>query len=203
MSKPPSAPTLTTERSLWDKGHTFVCGLDEAGRGCLAGPVIAAAVIMPKDVQLDGVNDSKRVGPQKRETLAKQIRRKAIAFAIGTCTPEEIDRLNILHAAMEAMRRAAHALSTAPDYLLVDGNRCFPEPPWPYQTLVGGDLRCHSIAAASILAKTERDRRMRSLHEQFPVYSWNTNVGYPTPEHYRALNQHGPTPHHRNSFRLA
>ncbi len=196
-------PTLTIETTLWQKGHRHICGLDEAGRGCLAGPVVAAAVVMPPGLRIEGVNDSKCVGRARREELAGRIREEALAFAVGACSPALIDEINILHAAMEAMRRATDLLALGPDYLLVDGNHCFPEPRRPFSTIIGGDRRSHSIAAASILAKTERDRQMRTLHNEHPHYGWITNVGYPTREHYRALREHGPTIHHRRSFRLA
>jgi ribonuclease HII len=165
--------------------------------------VVAAAVIFPRDVLLPGVNDSKKIPAVKRERLAVQIRESALAVGVGICSPEEIDRLNILWAAMEAMRRAAQHLSPAPDYLLIDGNRCFPDSVWPYDTLVKGDSRSFTIAAASIIAKTVRDAFMRDMHAAYPMYGWDSNVGYPTARHYEALARHGPTPFHRRSFRLA
>ncbi len=179
-----------------------MAGLDEAGRGCLAGPVVAAAVIFPPDVIVPGVADSKTLAPARREVLLEEINRDALAVGIGRCSPQEVDELNILHAAMEAMRRAAAVCFPTPDYLLIDGNRCFPDPAWPYDTVVKGDQKCHAIAAASIVAKVTRDRLMRALHAEHPQYSWNTNVGYPTRAHYDALDKHGPTCHHRRSFRL-
>ncbi len=123
-------------------------------------------------------------------------------MGVGFCSPTEIDELNILWAAMEAMRRAVSNLAEQPDFLLIDGNRVFPDSPWPYETLVKGDARSFTIAAASIIAKTVRDQMMESLHEQYPVYGWNANMGYPTKKHYEALAQHGPTPLHRQSFKL-
>ena len=163
---------------------------------------MAAAVIFPRDVLLPGVNDSKKIPAVKRERLAVQIRESALAVGVGICSPEEIDRLNILWAAMEAMRRAVLNLQPAPDFLLIDGNRVFPDSPWPYKTLVKGDALSFSIAAASIVAKTTRDGMMESLHEEFPAYGWNSNMGYPTARHYEALARHGPTPLHRKSFKL-
>ena len=195
-------PSLDMERDLWSQGYRHVAGVDEAGRGCLAGPVTAAAVILPEDVSLPGLDDSKQLSASRREELEKRIKAEAVAFAIGECSPQEIDELNILHAALEAMRRATNTLRPAADYLLVDGNRCFDEPACPTQAIVKGDRRCHAIAAASILAKTARDRLMRDLHEEHPHFGWDTNVGYPTQAHYAALAKRDPTPHHRRSFRL-
>lgn len=198
-----SGPTLDRERTLWRSGTRLVAGVDEAGRGCLAGPVVAAAVIFEEDVCVDGVTDSKLLDAVARETLYQEIDRTALAVGVGVCSPEEIDRLNVLWAAMEAMRRAVAELEPEPEFLLIDGNQCFPESAWPLETVVKGDQRCHCIAAASIVAKVHRDRLMHRLHERFPAYAWNTNVGYPTPEHYAALAEHGPTPFHRRTFRLA
>lgn len=203
MPSPPSSPSLAREAALWAAGHQFVAGVDEAGRGCLAGPVVAAAVVMPQNVVIDGVNDSKLLAREDRERLAGDIEAAAVCIGVGMCTPKEVDKLNILWAAMEAMRRAVTELASCPDYLLIDGNTCFPDSPWAYETVVKGDLECHSIAAASIIAKVTRDRMMRDLHEEYPAYRWLTNVGYATQEHYAALTEHGPTPYHRRSFRLA
>ena len=200
---PDLAPRLDVERRLWAQGYRHVAGVDEAGRGCLAGPVVAAAVILPRGVTLPGVRDSKTLSAAQREQALRAIQAQAVAIGVGLCTPGEIDRLNILHAAMEAMRRAALQLTPAPDYLLVDGNRCFPDPPCPAETLVKGDRRCHAIAAASVVAKTTRDRLMQALHDAFPAYGWAQNAGYPTQAHYAALEAHGPTPYHRRSFRLS
>lgn len=196
-------PTLDRERALWNAGYEHVAGVDEAGRGCLAGPVVAAAVIFRRDECVDGVTDSKLLAREERESLAAQIEDMALTVGVGMCSPGEIDRLNVLWAAMEAMRRAVTNLSPGPQYLLVDGNHCFPESAWPFETVVKGDLQCHAVAAASIVAKVTRDRLMRNLHAEHPEYAWHTNVGYPTQEHYAALSEHGPTPYHRRSFRLA
>lgn len=193
---------LALERHLWESGYRYVAGVDEAGRGCLAGPVVAAAIVLPQNLVIGGLDDSKKLPAGRREALAVEIKEEALTFGIGKCSPAEIDELNILHAAMEAMRRACSTLNPAADYLLVDGNRCFDAPPCPVNTVVKGDGRCHAIAAASILAKTTRDRLMHRLHEEHPAFSWDTNVGYPTRAHYAALAEHGPTPHHRRSFRL-
>ena len=195
-------PTRKLEESLWTRGYSHVAGIDEAGRGCLAGPVVAAAVILPQDAVIPEVADSKKVKARAREQLLDEIEEQAVSVGVGVCSPREIDRLNILHAAMEAMRRAVVNCSPAPDYLLVDGNRCFPDSSWPYDTVVKGDDKSHIIAAASIVAKVTRDRMMRQIHQEFPDYGWDTNVGYPTKAHYAALEEKGPTPYHRQSFRL-
>lgn len=196
-------PSLDIEKDYWQRGYTHLAGVDEAGRGCLAGPVVAAAVIFPQNTLLEQVNDSKKISPVKREELASVIQESALSIGIGLCSPQEIDRLNILWAAMEAMRRAVADLNKpSPDFLLIDGNRCFPDSVWPYETLIKGDARSFTIAAASIIAKTTRDRLMRDMHTDFPHYGWDTNMGYPTASHYEALAAHGPTPFHRYSFRL-
>lgn len=196
------APSLSIEQSYWQKGYLHVAGIDEAGRGCLAGPVVAAATIFPQGFVLKDVNDSKKLSPQKRAELAKEITKTAISVGVGLCSPEEIDELNILWAAMEAMRRAVQNLTPAPHYLLIDGNRAFPDSPWPYETVIKGDARSFTIAAASIIAKTVRDDMMRCLHEDYPEYGWASNMGYPTKKHYEALARYGSTPLHRQSFRL-
>jgi len=196
---------LDYERRLWNDGYERIAGLDEAGRGCLAGPVVAAAVILPPDLELPAIQDSKALSEEKRLRAREKIEARAMAFEIARCSPEEIDERNILGAALEAMRRAAGACTPCPDFLLVDGNqwaRSLTDAPWPYETVVQGDATSQSIAAASILAKTERDALMRTLHEQHPEYGWDSNVGYPTQAHYDALAAHGATPHHRRSFTL-
>ncbi len=203
MAELSTGPTLLRETELWSAGYRLVAGVDEAGRGCLAGPVVAAAVIFPEDTVIDGVNDSKLLSEDARGELAAEIDQKALCIGLGACSPREVDKLNILWAAMEAMRRAVEQLKPGPDYLLIDGNTCFPNAAWPFETVVKGDLLCQSIAAASIVAKVSRDLLMRTLHTKFPAYRWHTNVGYPTREHYAALAEHGPTPHHRKTFRLA
>ena len=196
-------PDFSLERLHWAAGRRWVAGLDEAGRGCLAGPVVAAAVVLPPDAHLPGLDDSKKLTPEQRDRLFETVHAEALAVGVGACSPAEIDRLNILGAALEAMRRAALALALPPDVLLVDGNRALPDPPAPQETVVKGDRRSLSIAAASVIAKVTRDHRMVALHEDFPEYGWAGHKGYPTAQHYTALAEHGPSPHHRRSFRLA
>ncbi len=196
------SPSLDIEKIYWRQGWTRVAGADEAGRGCLAGPVVAAAVVFPPDVLLPGVRDSKTMPAELRERLVVDIRREAMAVGVGICSPEEIDHLNILWASLEAMRRATANLAIDPDIVLIDGNRSFPDSIWPTRTIIKGDALSHCIAAASIIAKTVRDRLMRELDTVHPEYGWARNAGYPTAAHYRALDVHGPTPHHRRSFRL-
>lgn len=200
-----TGPTLETEAALWAGGARVVVGCDEAGRGCLAGPVVAAAVVFaPGAEPPPGLDDSKRLTPEARAALVPEIRARALAVGVGRCSPAEIDRLNILWASMEAMRRAVEALDlgAAPDTVLVDGNRTIPGVPWIQQALVGGDARSGSIAAASVVAKVTRDADMEALDAAFPVYGWARHKGYPTAAHYAALAAHGPSPHHRRTFRL-
>lgn len=177
-------------------------GCDEAGRGCLAGPVVAAAVILPDDFHHPWLNDSKQVTEARREALRPIIEKEAIAWAVASCTPAEIDRLNILRASIEAMHRALASLSVTPTSVIVDGNKFTPWRDIPCQTFVKGDSRYGNIAAASILAKTHRDEMMRTLAADYPLYNWAVNKGYPTRDHRAAIAQHGPTPHHRLTFRL-
>lgn len=195
-------PDLALERRLWAAGRHAVAGLDEAGRGCLAGPVVAAAVILPPDASLPGLDDSKKLSPQQRDALVPQIWAQALAVGVGQCSPAEVDQLNVLWAAMEAMRRAALDLALAPDVLLVDGNREIPNAPCAQHAIVKGDTLSLSIAAASVIAKTTRDAIMVELDTAFPVYGWAGHKGYPTAAHYAALAAHGPSVHHRQSFRL-
>ena len=199
----PPVPDLSLERRQWAAGRPTVAGLDEAGRGCLAGPVVAAAVVLPPDARLPGLDDSKTLTAAAREALVPRIEREALATGVGVCSPAEVDALNVLWASMEAMRRAALALAVAPDVLLVDGNRTIPDAPWPQEPVVKGDGKSLSIAAASVLAKVARDAIMTALDADFPVYGWARHKGYPTAEHYAALAAHGPSPHHRRSFRLS
>ncbi len=175
-------------------------GCDEAGRGPLAGPVYAAAVILPSDFFHPLLNDSKQMTRKARETLRPIIEREAAAWAVTAVQAEEIDRLNILWASVTAMQRAVAALGTRPDFLLVDGNRFRPFDGIPYATVVHGDATYASIAAASVLAKTYRDERMEELARQYPGYGWEHNAGYPTPEHIQAIRRLGLTPEHRRSF---
>lgn len=177
----------------------LVCGVDEAGRGPLAGPVVAAAVILDPARPIPGLNDSKKLSEKKREALAVLIRERAIAWAVAEASIEEIDRLNILHASMLAMQRAVAALSVRPESALIDGNRC-PKLDIPAEAVVKGDGKIASIAAASILAKTVRDAGMLDLHAQYPMYGFDRHMGYPTAAHFAALEAHGASPVHRRSF---
>ena len=175
------------------------CGVDEAGRGPLAGDVYAAAVILPPDIEIAGLNDSKKLSEKRREELAPVIREKALAYCIASATVEEIERINILQAALLAMHRAVEGLPVVPDYVLTDGNQP-PVVPMPVGTLVQGDARSASIAAASVLAKTARDAALRQLDEEYPEYGFAKHKGYGTKAHYAALDAYGPCPAHRPSF---
>lgn len=177
-----------------------IAGVDEAGRGPLCGPVYAAAVILDPVRPIDGLNDSKKLSEKKREALAPLIRERALAWAVGIATVEEIDRLNILHATMLAMRRAVQGLAVPPDQVLVDGNRIPPGLTVPARAIVGGDASEAAISAASILAKTGRDHEMMALAALYPQYGIAKHKGYPTAEHLAALRIHGPSPIHRRSF---
>ena len=177
-------------------------GCDEAGRGCLAGSVYAAAVILPDGYDNPSLNDSKRLSAAKRMRLRDEIVRDARAWAIGVVTPEEIDHINILRASILAMHRALDQLAVIPEAVIVDGNRFLPYCDLPYTTIVKGDGKYQAIAAASILAKTFRDEYMERLAEEFPQYGWQSNKGYPTPQHREAIRQYGVTPYHRKSFAL-
>lgn len=177
-------------------------GCDEAGRGCLAGPVVAAAVILPARVRLPGLDDSKKLGEAHREVLRPLIEERALAWAVAVVEPAEIDAINILQASFLAMHRAIDALSERPEHLLIDGNRFKAYPGIAHSCHVKGDGRFRSIAAASILAKTHRDALMRTLHVQHPSYGWAVNKGYPTVDHRAAIERDGPCEHHRKSFRL-
>lgn len=176
-------------------------GCDEAGRGCLAGPVVAAAVILPIDFYHPLLNDSKQLSHEQRLLLAPLIKEQALAWAIASCSPAEIDQINILQASLLAMHRAVDQLSLRPELLLVDGNRFKPYPFVQHVCVVKGDSMYASIAAASVLAKTHRDALMEALAQQHPQYGWERNMGYPTPEHKQALLDCGPTFWHRNSFK--
>lgn len=177
-------------------------GCDEAGRGCLAGSVYAAAVILPPDYQNPDLNDSKKLTDKKRKTLRKQIERDAVAWAVGIVTPDEIDKINILNASILAMHRALDHLKVRPEAIIVDGNRFKPYQNLPYTTIVKGDGKYLAIAAASILAKTYRDDYMDALAEEYPQYDWKSNKGYPTKKHRAAIKQFGVTPYHRMSYNL-
>ena len=177
-------------------------GCDEAGRGCLAGSVFAAAVILPEDYVNDALNDSKQLSAKQRYALRAEIERDALAWAVGVVTPEEIDEINILNASILAMHRALDQLKVRPEAIIVDGNRFKPYRFIPYTTVVKGDGKYLSIAAASILAKTYRDDYMDRLAEEFPQYGWDGNKGYPTKAHREAIARYGVTPYHRKSFKL-
>ena len=177
-------------------------GCDEAGRGCLAGPVFAAAVILPPSFSNDLLNDSKKLTERQRYELRPIIEREAIAWAVGIVDNREIDRFNILRASIEAMHRAIRLLKVRPEALLIDGNRFYPFEDIPHTTIVKGDGKMMSIAAASVLAKTYRDDFMTQIDQEFPQYNWRVNKGYPTKDHRAAIAQHGPTKYHRMSFRL-
>lgn len=177
-------------------------GCDEAGRGCLAGPVFAAAVILPDGYTNDLLNDSKKLSEHTRDALRPVIERDALAWAVGIVDNDEIDHINILQASFLAMHRAVDGLSVRPDFLLIDGNRFRPYDGISHQCIVKGDGKMMSIAAASILAKTHRDEFMKRIHEEFPQYGWNVNKGYPTKAHREAIARFGATPYHRHTFRL-
>jgi len=177
-------------------------GCDEAGRGCLAGAVFAAAVILPADFKNELLNDSKQLSENNRYLLRSIIEKEAIAWAVGIVSPEEIDKINILKASFLAMHRAVEQLTVKPEHLLIDGNRFTPYPEIPHTTVIKGDGKYLSIAAASILAKTYRDDYMNRLAAEYPVYSWSNNKGYPTKAHREAIREHGITPYHRKTFTL-
>ena len=177
-------------------------GCDEAGRGCLAGPVFAAAVILPKDFAHPELNDSKKMNEKKRLLLREVIEKEALAYGVGVCSAQEIDEINILNASFEAMHRALKKLSLAVEMILVDGNRFKPFEDIPHECIVKGDGKYLSIAAASILAKTYRDDFMQKIHLDYPQYAWNSNKGYPTAAHRKAIEVHGSCIFHRKSFRL-
>jgi len=193
----------------WAVEGRIEAGCDEAGRGCLAGPVVAAAVIVAPEVaerwvRAGGLNDSKKLSARARERLREVIQAEATAWAVAEIGPAEIDRINILEASFAAMRAAVNGLAICPEHVLIDGNRFRSAAGFPGHTcFVGGDGRFASIAAASVLAKTHRDALMRRLHALYPAFGWDRNAGYPTAEHRRALAQCGPTPEHRRSFRSA
>lgn len=177
-------------------------GCDEAGRGCLAGPVYAAAVILPKDYHNKQLNDSKMLNEKARNMLRIEVEREALAWSVASCSPQEIDEHNILNASILAMHRALDTLTIRPEFILVDGNRFKTYSTIPHQTFIKGDGRFLSIAAASVLAKTHRDECMERLHREFPEFDWKKNKGYPSPFHRSLLISNGPTPYHRRSFKL-
>lgn len=176
-------------------------GCDEAGRGCLAGPVVAAAVVLDPEKEIQGLNDSKKLKASSREELSILIKSDALTWAVGVVSPQEIDDINILNASFLAMHRALDQLSFSPEYLLIDGNRFTPYKDLPFACIIQGDGRYQNIAAASILAKCHRDELMQGLNEECPLYGWSRNMGYPTVAHKMAIREHGLTPHHRRTFR--
>ena len=213
---PPNSPEGRDIRSLSAAGacassfglrgaflpNCIEAGCDEAGRGCLAGAVFAAAVILPDDFVCLELNDSKKLSEKQRYKLRPIIEAEAVAWAVGTASPEEIDKINILNASILAMHRAIDQLKTVPEHLIIDGNKFKPYKNIPHKTIVKGDGKYLSIAAASVLAKTYRDDYMLQLHEEFPDYDWKNNKGYPTPKHRQALKKFGLTPFHRVTFNI-
>lgn len=177
-------------------------GCDEAGRGCLAGPVVAAAVILPEGFENELLNDSKQLTEKQRESLRPIIEKEALAWGVAMVDNHEIDEINILNASIRAMHLALDKLETRPEHIIVDGNRFKPYGETPYTTVVKGDGKYMSIAAASVLAKTHRDELMKRLDKEHPEYDWKTNKGYPTKKHRKAIEEHGVTEHHRLTFRL-
>lgn len=188
-------------KNYYEQGRVEA-GCDEAGRGCLAGSVYAAAVILPPDYHNERLNDSKKLTARQRYALRQDIERDAVAWAVGVVTPQEIDQINILNASILAMHRALDQLQVRPEAIIVDGNRFKPYRDLPHTTIVKGDGKYLSIAAASILAKTYRDDEMIRLAQEYPDYDWQHNMGYPTRKHREAIRQHGNTPYHRRTFNL-
>lgn len=188
-------------KQYYQKG-IIEAGLDEAGRGCFAGPVCAGAVILPADFKSDVLNDSKQVSEKQRDALRIEIEEKALCWAVAMVSNEEIDEINILNASFLAMHRALDKLSKVPEFLLIDGNRFTPYKDIPHECIVKGDGKYLAIAAASILAKTHRDEFMTNIHEEYPQYNWLKNKGYPTRDHKDAINTHGITSYHRKSFNM-
>lgn len=180
----------------------FECGTDEAGRGCLAGPVTAAAVILPENFKLELLNDSKQLSEKIREQLKPLIEAQAISYSVTHLDHSVVDEINVLNASIRAMQESILKLNPLPNYIIVDGNRFKPVNNIPYSTIIKGDSKYLSIAAASVLAKTYRDEYMNKIHEEFPMYNWKKNKGYPTIEHREAIRKYGVTKYHRMSFRL-
>ena len=200
MQKEKLQTMLQHERRLWASGRTYVAGVDEVGRGPLAGPVVAAAVILPQDFDVLGIDDSKKLSPKKREELCAVIKEKALAWAIGWQGPEVIDAVNILEATKKAMAEAVNGLSVRPQHVLIDGNFTVRSLDLPQTAIVKGDANSTSIAAASILAKVTRDRYMEERALQYPGYAFESNKGYGTKAHYDGLKAQGPCPIHRKTF---
>ncbi|MEW6051959.1 MAG: ribonuclease HII [Candidatus Zixiibacteriota bacterium] len=189
------------EQSLYQKGCGAICGVDEVGRGPLAGPVVAAAVILPKGCEIEGLDDSKKLTPSQRDELFEEIVGRDLPCAIGIMDHETIDKVNILRASLMAMRKAVAELKQSPEFILVDGTFPIPNLPQPQLAVVGGDGRCKAIAAASIIAKVTRDRIMDHYQELYPSFSFSTHKGYPTPLHLKELDEYGPCDIHRKSFK--
>jgi ribonuclease HII len=204
IKKQPETNPIELQQGLKGNFSTFIleCGCDEAGRGCLAGPVVAAAVILPQNFECPLLNDSKQLTEQQRETLRPIIEKEALAWAVAEVDNHEIDEINILNASILAMHRAVQKLATRPEFIIVDGNRFKPFEDIPHQTIVKGDSKYLSIAAASVLAKTHRDELMQSLHAEFPYFDWDKNKAYPTLKHRACIREHGTTDYHRMTFNL-
>ncbi|TDQ22727.1 ribonuclease HII [Tenacibaculum caenipelagi] len=183
-------------------GHKLEAGTDEAGRGCLSGPVVAAAVILPDNFKHELLNDSKQLSEKKRQELRPYIEEHALAFGVSFIHQGEVDELNVLQASITGMHRSIEQLTITPEFIIVDGNKFKPYLEISHQTIVKGDAKFMSIAAASVLAKTYRDEYMEKIHQEFPQYNWKKNKGYPTKEHREAIRQFGATPYHRKSFKL-
>ncbi len=192
---------LAEEKSIWNQGHVNIAGVDEAGRGPLAGPVVAAAVVFHPDTMIEYLDDSKRLSAKRREILFDEIIFRSKAYGIGSASSIEIDQLNIHTATFLAMHRALNKMNIEPDYILVDGFR-LPDCCCGQKAIIGGDSRSLSIAGASVLAKVTRDKMMQRIHEKYPIYGFNRNKGYGTAEHRKAIKQHGLSPEHRRSFKL-
>ena len=183
-------------------GYQFEAGTDEAGRGCLSGPVVAAAVILPLDYHNKLLNDSKQLSEAKRKKLRPIIEKDALAFGVSFINEKEVDQLNVLQASITGMQRAISMMSITPEYIIVDGNKFKPYKDVSFETIVKGDAKYLSIAAASVLAKTYRDDFMEKIHKEFPFYNWKNNKGYPTKEHRKAIQEYGITKYHRKTFKL-
>lgn len=183
-------------------GKVLEAGTDEAGRGCLSGPVVAAAVILPEDFEHEFLNDSKQLTEKKRKELRPFIEEHALSYAVAFLNQNEVDELNVLQASITGMHRSITNLKPQPEFIIIDGNKFKPYKDIPHQTIVKGDAKYMSIAAASVLAKTYRDEYMEKIHQEYPAYNWKKNKGYPTKEHREAIRIHGATPYHRKSFKL-
>jgi ribonuclease HII len=201
LKKTKTGDKLFFEKELWSKGYKLVAGVDEAGRGPLAGPVVAACVIFPEDIDIPGIDDSKKLTPQKREELYKKIKESALDFGVGIVKEKEIDKLNIFRASLKAMQKAVSGLKNIPHFILIDGNQKIPDLKLPQLPVVKGDSLSLSCAAASIIAKVERDRMMKKFHRKYPQFLFERNKGYSSREHLEALKRFGPCEIHRRSFK--